>query len=120
MYLLNAYLLTAQSGKEYTFCTKTIMDALLSYINEAKDPITAVSLISSDVLSEYPAQDVTGDIPLGTSNSLYCISCDDKVEYLIATSTAEALQQFTDYKQKEPFQIYQQASGVLFPREPIE
>jgi dihydroxyacetone kinase-like protein len=37
MYLLNAYLLTAESGKEYTFCTKTMMDALIP----ASDAIAA-------------------------------------------------------------------------------
>lgn len=119
MYLLNAYLLTAESGKEYTFCTKTMMDALLSYINEAKDPITSATLVSSDVLSDFNAADVTGDIPVTESDSLYCISCDDRIEYLVATSTADALQQFISYKQKEPYQIYRRASGVLFPKEPI-
>ena len=120
MYLLNAYLLTAESGKEYTFCTKTMMDALLSYINEAEDPITSATLVSSDVLSEFDAQDVSGEPPLGSSNGLYCVSCDDRIDYMIATSTAEALQRFMEYKQKEPYQIYRKASGVLFPQEPIE
>lgn len=120
MYLLNAYLLTAESGKEYTFCTKTMMDALLSYIGEAEDPITSATLVSSDVLSEFNAQDVSGDIPSTQSNGLYCVSCDDRIDYMIATSIAEALQRFMEYKQKEPYQLYRKASGVLFPQEPIE
>lgn len=120
MYLLNAYLLTAESGKEYTFCTKTMMDALLSYIAEAEDPITSATLVSSDVLSDFNAADVTGDIPVTESDNLYCISCDDRIDYMIATSTAEALQRFIEYKQKEPYQLYRKASGILFPQEPIQ
>jgi hypothetical protein len=72
------------------------------------------------VLSEFDAQDVSGDVPSTQSNGLYCISCDDRIDYMIATSIAEALQRFMEYKQKEPYQLYRKASGVLFPQEPIE
>ena len=120
MYLLNAYLLTAASGKEFTFCTKTMMDALLAYNNEVKDPIKSVVLLSSDVQSEFNAEDVQGDIPTASSNSLYDVVCDGGVYSFIATTTAEALSYFLEWKEKEPYQICCKVSGIVFPQEPIQ